>query len=145
MAAADGPRVSLARLLGAEPSALRDRLGDPRSDLEMDGQRWMVFELDGVGSLRCRCVPVVGTWSLSFAPPLPPSLRDAARSVDLWPQLGPDALPPEEGETLVRRELAVPSGAGDAGEGVAGVASATALLRPDGVVRLAAFDEPPEW
>lgn len=140
-AAADSPRVALAEVLGLSPADLRERFGDPVTDRELDGQRWLVFDLEDLGSLRCRCSPVLGTWTLSFAAPLPGSLRSAARSVGLWPELGPDVELPATGEELVRREMSLP------GEGGAedGAASATALLSPEGVRRLAAFDEAPEW
>ncbi len=128
---------SLEGLLGAEPAEATRRLGRPAADRTAGDQRWMVFELGGIGSLRCRFSPRLSSWSLTFDDPLPGSLRAAARSVGLWPGLGPDAGPPA-GPTrrMVRRRVEDRGGA---------AASATALLGRDGVLRLAIFDEEPEW
>lgn len=135
--AADDDSPSLSALLGAAAGELEDRLGEPGVDRRVGGQRWLVFELDGIGSLRCRCSPRLSSWSLAFDEPLPPSLRDAAAAVGLWPELGPDAVADGEGgRTLVRRRVRDRRGDG---------ASATALLGPEGVIRLAIFDEEPEW
>lgn len=138
MAVGDDP-PSLAGLLGAEPADLKELLGEPEADRRVDDQRWLVYELDGIGSLRFRCSPRISSWSLAFEHPLPSSLRAAAAVVGLWPELGPDAPAGVEGgreRTLVRRRVRDRGG---------GAASATALLGPEGVFRLAVFDEEPEW
>lgn len=130
------PSPSLEGLLGAEPAEVTRRLGRPAVDRTAAGQRWMVFELGGIGSLRCRFSPRLSSWSLTFDDPLPGSLRAAARSVGLWPGLGPEADPPAGSRRMVRRRVEGPGGV---------AASATALLGRDGVLRLAIFDEEPEW
>jgi hypothetical protein len=130
------PSPSLEGLLGAGAAEAVRRLGRPAADRRAGGQRWMVFELGGVGSLRCRFSPRLSSWSLTFDHPLPDSLRAAARAVGLWPDLGPDAELPGDSRRMVRRQVEDRGGA---------PASATALLGPDGVLRLAIFDEEPEW
>lgn len=132
----DADVIGLTGLLGAGPGELRERLGPPAADRRVDGQRWLVWELDGMGSLRVRCSPVVSSWSLSFRDPLPPSFRGAASRVGLWPELAPEAGASERAAGLVRRRVRDREGR---------AASATAALGPGGVVRLAVFDEPPEW
>lgn len=128
--------VPMEALLGLRPRDVRRRLGPPEADRQAGDQRWLVYRLDGLGVLRVRCSPRVASWTLSFEGPLPGSLREAAEAVDLWPELAPDASGDDMEGPLFRRRVEDSRGR---------PASATASVGPDGITRLAVFDEAPDW
>lgn len=132
--------VDLGGLLGAPVERLLERMpGVPAADRASRGDRWLVFELDGL-SLRVRCEPSeattrVSSWTATFGHP-PASLRAAAERVGLWPELEPDADVPAGGG-MIRRPLPA--------DGVGAVHSVTAAVRDGRIVQMTAFDEPPDW
>lgn len=111
----------------------------PATDRRSRGERWLVFELEGV-SLRVRCEEAgdgerVASWTATFREP-PATLRSAAERVGLWPELAPDEAAAGSAPML-RRPL--PGGDGET------VHSVTAAVRDGGIIQLTAFDEPPDW
>lgn len=130
------PSVPMEALLGLDARDVRRRLGAPEADREAGDQRWLVYRMDGLGVLRVRCSPRVASWTLSFEGPLPGSLREAAEAVDLWPELAPDAAGDGSQGPLFRRRVRDSRGR---------EASATASVGPDGIARIAVFDEAPDW
>lgn len=132
----DAPVISLAGLLGLGPGEIRARLGPPDVDRPVGEERWLVYRIEELGSLRMRCAPRLASWTITFDDPRPASLRSAADALDLWPELGPDAGSEETGGRLLRREVRDTDGR---------PASATAAVEPDGVARIAVFDEEPDW
>lgn len=131
---ADPPR--LAGLVGEPAAAARARLGPPAAERPADPGRWMVWEGDG-WELRVRTRPGgVASWTLTWSRGRT-SLREAVEPLGLWPAAGPDAAADEMERPLARRGLEGPSGRVDR--------SLTATVRSGGFVRVAVFDEPPEW
>ena len=128
--------VPMEALLGLHPRDVRRRLGPPETDRQAGDQRWLVYSLDGLGVLRVRCSPRVASWTLSFEGPFPASLKEAAEAVGLWPELAPDASGDDAQGPLVRRRVEDSRGR---------PASATASVGPEGITRLAVFDETPDW
>lgn len=138
----DPAEIDLAGLLRAPAESLLRRLPvDPSTDRTRAGDRWLVFEADGL-SLRVRCEEDeagggsrVASWTATFESP-PSSLRAAAGRLGLWPEVAPDAAP-GTGESMIRRPL------GADGDGP--VHSLTAAVRDGRIVQVTAFDEPPDW
>lgn len=111
----------------------------PATDRRSRGERWLVFDLDGL-SLRARCERTeegdrVASWTATFREP-PSTLREAAERVGMWPELAPDAEAAGSAP-MIRRPLS-------AGDGET-VHSVTAAVREGGIIQMTAFDEPPDW
>ncbi|MFB6240479.1 MAG: hypothetical protein ABEJ46_02770, partial [Gemmatimonadota bacterium] len=136
-------QVELAGVLRAPVERLREAVGgEPAADRRSRGERWLVFETDGV-SLRVRCESPddgrgggperVASWTATFRDP-PGTLRAAAEALGMWPELAPDRDAAEAGP-MIRRPL--PAGDGET------VHSVTAAVRDGGILQMTAFDEPP--
>lgn len=135
----DGGIPPLRGLVGSSPERLLRERG-ASADRRVGESRWLVFRCGGA-TLRVRTegrAPEerVASWTLTFGTDLPRSLAEAARRAGLWPELAPEETV-GEGGGVIRRALDSP------GEGP--THSATATCRGGRIVRLAAFDEPPEW
>lgn len=135
-----GAPPSLAGLVGAAEEAARERLGPPAAERPADPGRWMVWEGEG-WRLRLRTGPTaedsrVATWSLTWTAGRQ-TLRAAVEPLGLWPAAEPDVAAGELDAPLARRGLEGPSGRVDR--------SMTATVRDGSFVRVAVFDEPPEW
>lgn len=130
---------SLRGLVGSSPERLLRERG-ASADRRAGESRWLVFRVGGA-TLRVRTEgrgpeERVASWTLTFGTDLPRSLGEAARRAGLWPELAPEETA-REGEGIIRRALESP------GEGP--THTATATCRGGRILRLAAFDEPPEW
>lgn len=140
MEGSDRGPLSLSRLLGLPVAETLERLGRPRSDRRVGGDRWLVLERDGM-TLRVRARPAgggeerVASWTVTF-PKGPRSLREAAEAVGLWPACAPDADARTAGP-LLRRPLPHPE--------TGALHSLTARVRAGRIVQMTAFDEPPDW
>lgn len=154
-----GAPPSLAGLVGSPAAAARDRLGDPAADRPARPGRWLVWEGEG-WRLRVRvgggasagggsgpggrgvaegdagaAEDRVTSWSLEWAEGRP-TLRAALEPLGLWPAAAPDAAAAELEAPLARRGLEGPGGE---------ARSLTATVRSGAFVRVAVFDEAPEW
>lgn len=128
--------MNLSGLLGADVEDVADRLGAPDTDRSLATERWLVFRRDAA-TVRVRCVAGrVASWTLTWTEARP-TLRRAVEPLGLWPACRPDAQARDVEGSLVRRALPAPSA--DAAH------SLTAGIGAEGFVRVAAFDEPPEW
>lgn len=166
--------MRLADLIGVDPGEVEARLGVPDAERRTPGERWMVYRRDGA-TLRVRCgaaanpasgdggpsggdgtgrVPGEGvaegdvedggpdaaafhvaSWTLTWDEPRD-SLRRAVEPLGLWPACAPDVEARAVDGPMVRRALPAD---GETPH------SLTAGVGDGGFVRVAAFDEPPEW
>lgn len=132
---------SLADLVGARAAIARERLGDPDADRPGDPGRWLIWRGDG-WRVRLRTGGDAGegarvtSWSLTWDEGRP-TLRAAVEPLGLWPAARPDVRADGLEAPLARRGLAGPEGREDW--------SLTATARAGRFVRVAVFDEPPEW
>lgn len=154
---------ALAGLIGAPASEARERLGDPAAARPARPGRWLVWEGEG-WRLRIRtdggadpdpapgaAAPDDGpaettaprgdagrvtSWILTWEQGRT-TLREAVEPLGLWPAAAPDVAAQELGAPLARRALEGPDGRVDR--------SLTATVRGGGFVRVAVFDEAPEW
>lgn len=128
---------SLDGLVGVPAAEARERLGDPAVERPAGSGRWMVWEGEG-WRLRARAGEdgTIVSWSLAWAEGRP-TLRTATEPLGLWPGAAPDAAADGLDAPLARRGLEDPGG----GDG----RSLTATVRGGRFVRVAVFDEPPEW
>lgn len=154
-----GSPPSLAGLVGAPAAGLRGRLGEPAADRPARPGRWLVWEGEG-WRLRVRTgggvaedgdpgagagvgaadggeatEDLVTSWSLAWTEGRP-TLRAAVEPLGLWPAAAPDAAAGELNAPLARRGLEGPGGE---------ERSLTATVRGGAFVRVAVFDETPEW
>lgn len=154
-----GPPPSLAGLVGDRAAGLRERLGEPDADRPARPGRWLVWEGEG-WSLRVRTGggaaagdpgegtrdgavdgseardDLVTSWSLAWTEGRP-TLRAAVEPLGLWPAAAPDAAAGELDAPLARRGLEEPGGGEER--------SLTVTVRGGAFVRVAVFDEAPEW
>lgn len=128
----------LGRAIGLPADAVISALGEPVARRLTGEHLWLVFEAPG-RRLRVRCDAAregteVASWTLSFDAG-PPSLREAAEPLGLWPQASPDiAAELSEGSPILRAV---------AGEGR--MHSLTVSVEDGRIHRVTLFDEPPEW
>lgn len=128
----------LGRAIGAPAHALVSALGEPVARRLSGDDLWLVFEGPGCRlRVRCDAAPEgadVASWTLSFDAG-PPTLREAAEPLGLWPQAAPDIAAGESEDAPILRAV-----------GVAGrVHSLTASIKNGRIHRITLFDEPPEW
>lgn len=140
------PALPLAGLLGRTVPEVLGGLGEPDTSRSAGGDRWLIYAREE-GRLRIRTVDHGGgdvrvaswifTWRRGRA-----TLREALEPLGLWPAGAPD-VPASGLETpLVRRALpAGPEADGEERERH----SLTASAEEGRFVRIAAFDEPPDW
>lgn len=151
-------RADLSGLLGLPVREVRARLGAPDADEGVAGERWLVYR-PGPATLRVRCArpeapgagggdagnPAaadgddelrVSSWVLTLEEGRA-TLREAAEPWGLWPACRPDAAAAELDAPMARRALPGPEGEE--------TRSFTAGVREGRFVRLALFDEPPDW
>jgi hypothetical protein len=128
----------LGRAIGLPADAVVSALGEPVARRLTGEDLWLVFEAPGT-RLRVRCDASreraeVASWTISFDAG-PPSLREAAEPLGLWPQAAPD-VPAEqsEGSPILRAVAA---------EGR--MHSLTVSVEDGRIHRITLFDEPPEW
>lgn len=128
----------LGRAIGLPADAVVSALGEPVARRLTGEDLWLVFEAPG-RRLRVRCDAAregaeVASWTLSFDAG-PPSLREAAEPLGLWPQASPDiAAELSEGSPILRAVAA---------EGR--MRSLTVSVEDGRIHRVTLFDEPPEW
>lgn len=154
-----GEPPTLTDLVGAPAGEALRRLGDPSADRPARPGRWRVWEGEGwrlrvrtgggtsggrdreigPGTEAGKDAPEkddrVTSWSLAWMEGRA-SLRAAVEPLGLWPAAAPDAAASELEAPLARRELVGPEG---------DVRSLTVTVRGDAFVRVAVFDEAPEW
>ncbi|MGH7541356.1 MAG: hypothetical protein ACRELC_10180 [Gemmatimonadota bacterium] len=139
----EGPAWRLDGLIGRSPERLRARLGPETASHRIGCDRWLVYERPE-GRLRIRVTDAdagfgtspggrIASWTATFHQPVD-SAETALRCLGLDARALAAAEP---GVPLLRAALPDP----DAGT----VHSLAALLRQGAIVRVAAFDEPPEW
>lgn len=130
------PPPSLAGLVGGTEEETRERLGRPAAEHPARPGSWLVWEGEG-WRLRARTDgTTVTSWSLAWAEGRA-TLRAAVEPLGLWPAAAPDVAAAELDAPLARRGLGGPDGQADR--------SLTATVRRGAFVRVAVFDEPPEW
>lgn len=155
-------RVDLEGLLGAPRGEVERRLGPPDATREAGGDTWMVYRRPGLGlRVRLSCRERAGaagtdadgtsrgsgagagggalrvrSWTATLDRGRS-RLRDAVEPLGLWPAAAPDVGAGDVGAPMARRPLRK---AGDDA-----VHSLTATVGGGGFVRVAAFDEPPDW
>ncbi len=130
----------LGRAIGLPADAVVSALGEPVARRLTGEDLWLVFEAPG-RRLRVRCDAAregadVASWTLSFDPG-PPSLREAAEPLGLWPQAAPDIAAELSGGSPILRAVA------GAAEGR--VHSLTVSVEDGRIHKVTLFDEPPEW
>lgn len=154
-----GSPPSLAGLVGAPAAGLRERLGEPAAERPARPGRWLVWEGEGWhlrvrtgGGVAADGDPDMGagggatdegeatedrvtSWSLAWTEGRP-TLRAAVEPLGLWPAAAPEVAAGELDAPLARRGLAGTGG---------GERSLTATVRGGAFVRVAVFDEAPEW
>lgn len=128
----------LGRAIGAPAKALVSALGEPVARRQSGDDLWLIFEAPGC-RLRVRCDAAregaeVASWTLSFEAG-PPTLREAAEPLGLWPQVAPDVAAEESEGVQVLRAV------GAAGR----LHSLTARIGNGCIQKVTLFDEPPEW
>lgn len=134
----------LAGLIGLAEDRLSGRLGEPDGSRLLGSESWWTWSGPG-WELRVRCGPAkeravagraVASWSLLWREGHP-TLRAAVEPLGFWPEAGPDVAAAELDRPLARRGVRAP------GEGPE--RSLTAGVRNGRFVRVACFDEPPDW
>ncbi len=128
----------LGRAIGLPADAVISALGEPVARRLTGEDLWLVFEAPG-RRLRVRCDAAregaeVASWTLSFDAG-PPSLREAAEPLGLWPQASPD----------VHAELSEGSPIHRAVAGEGRTHSLTVSVEDGRIHKVTLFDEPPEW
>lgn len=119
---------------GSGGAAPRERAGAPKTGSPPDGPGE-----PGAGEGAGRGAPgrrEVASWTVTWERPRG-TLRGAVEPLGLWPACAPDVDAASVEAPMVRRAL--PAGDGE------GEHSLTAGVAEGGFVRVAAFDEPPEW
>lgn len=132
-------------LLGQDEGTLQERLGAPTTRRALGADLWLVFQEPG-RVLRARLSnpagsdagPRLASWSATFADGFP-TLREIAAATGLWPIVEPDVRASRVEGPLVRRALPDPECSPTTTH------SLTASVRGGRFVRIAAFDEPPDW
>lgn len=154
--------MDLGGLLGAGREEVERRLGAPDAARDVGPETWLVYRWPGLG-LRVRLSGAadrdagrgradgrapgaqagsdddgirVRSWIATLDRGRP-RLREAVEPLGLWPACAPDVGAGEVEGSMARRALR------PRGDGVAH--SLTATVGAGGFVRVAAFDEPPEW
>lgn len=162
--AADTPPPRLAGLIGCAEEDLRVRLGEPDAARTVGEARWWTWSAPG-WELRVRTVPrdasttgsdagdragaeagaggtgeeperTVASWSLVWARGRE-TLRAAVEPLGLWPAAAPDATPGELELPLARRGIRTSEEGPER--------SLTVGVRAGAFVRVACFDEAPDW
>lgn len=139
--------LPLPGLLGAPGREVLRRLGDPEASRRAGGDRWLIYRREE-GRLRVRTVEEEGdegvrvaAWTFTWRRGRP-TLREALEPLGLWPAGAPDVRASGLEPPLARRAL--PARAGADGHEEARH-SLTASAAQGLFVRVAAFDEPPDW
>lgn len=137
----------LADLVGLPERRLTERLGAPDASRELADESWWTWSGEG-WELRVRCGPPEGrsaaapgersvsSWSLVWADGHA-TLRGAVEPLGLWPEAAPDVAAEELGRPLARRGVRAVEGGPER--------SLTAGVRDGSFVRVACFDEAPDW
>ncbi len=132
--------VNCVGLIGFTELQLETRLGSPISRREISGDVWLVFRFPGL-TLRARCRDDgdgarCASWTVSFLEGVA-TLAEAAASVGLWPEAGPDEAAEAVKTPLIRRSLPCTEHSL--------VYSLTAAVRANRFTQIAVFDEAPDW
>lgn len=137
----------LSDLVGLPERRLTGRLGEPDGSRELAEESWWTWSGEG-WELRVRCGPPEGgsaagpgersvsSWSLVWADGHA-TLRGAVEPLGLWPQAAPDVAAGEMERPLARRGVRVEEDGPEL--------SLTAGVRDGRFVRVACFDESPDW